>query len=166
MRGQVSLVELTDGQLSTRIERLTAFLDAWGDLQIYDTGRDRARRLLEFALEAPGVALPTEVKVRYREYYRRGRDGNWNIAKYHYEYLDVAPSRRLAYHLHGIGPRRLVPHAHCEDADELAQDEGPHHLRAVELDLREAHMEFMRLWASDGSPDRSSFRPLEVPRDP
>jgi hypothetical protein len=47
----------------------------------------------------------------------------------------------------------------------LSSDEGTHHLRAVPLDLREAHMQFMRLYASDVPPDCSAFLPLEIRRE-
>lgn len=159
---------LTEGQVNARRDRLTAFLDAWGDLVATDTGRETNRRLLEFSLECPGLDLPAEIKVRYREYLDRGRDGGWTIEKYTYEYLDVARSKRLAYHLHDIGSVRGVPHAHCEDARMLpngAAGERAHQLRAIELDLREAHDEFMTWWASDRSPDCSRFRPIEISRE-
>ncbi len=77
----------------------------------------------------------------------------------------LARSRRLAYHLHDVGARKLVPHAHCGAATALTDAEGAHHLRAVELDLREAHREFMTLWASDTAPDCAHFLPLEIVRD-
>jgi hypothetical protein len=158
------MADLREGQVRDRRERLADFLDAWGDLRVRDLGGDRDRRLLGFSLEAPGRDLPVEVRARYSEYYRRHR-GGWRLAKYHYEYLDIAWARRLAYHLHGLGSRPLVPHAHCEDAAVLSSDEGTHHLRAVPLDLREAHMQFMRLYASDSPPDCSAFLPLEIRRD-
>ena len=156
---------LTDGQIRSRRERLTDFLDAWGDLRVRDLGGDRERRLLEFSLEAPGHDLPVEIRARYGEYYRR-RSGRWLLVKYHYEYLDIARGARLAYHLHDIGPRRLVAHAHCDDATTLATNEGKHQLRAVELDLREVHMQFMQLYASNVPPDCAAFLPLEIRRDP
>ena len=158
------IVALREGQVRDRRDRLTDFLDAWGDLRVVDFGGDRDRRLLEFSLEAPGHDLPVEIRGRYGEYYRR-RGKRWLLAKYHYEYLDIARGARLAYHLHDIGLRRLVAHAHCDDATTLATNEGKHQLRAVELDLREVHMEFMRLYASDVPPDCASFLPLEVHRD-
>lgn len=164
MIGPASFHALTDGELRRRRDRLTDYLDAWGDLRVEDLGGAGNRRLLQFVLEAPGGSLPIEVKATYREYYRRRRDGDWDIAKYHYEYLDVARTRRFAYHLHDLGVRGLVAHAHCEDAADLLDDEGTHHFRAVELDLREAHEEFMRLWASDTEPDCRTLRPLEIPR--
>lgn len=161
------LVDLTDAQVRVRRDRLTDFLDAWGDLVVTDVGAEANARMLEFAVECPGLALPTEVKTRYAEYYRREPGHTWSLAKYHYEFLDVARSTRLAYHLHGIGPRPLAPHAHCEDATSLPGErsrDDRHQLRAVELDLREAHEEFMRLWAADRGPDCTGFRPLEISR--
>ena len=161
------LVDLTDVQLRARRDRITDFLDAWGDLAVTDMGAHTDSRLLEFALECPGLALTTEIKARYREYFRRGPRGGWDLAKYHYEYLDLARSTRLAYNLHAIGLRPLVPHAHCDEATSLPGDrsrDDRHRLRAVELDLREAHEEFMRLWAADRAPDCAGFRPLEISR--
>ena len=163
MAAAVSFTALTDAKIKKRFERLTDFLDAWGDLRASDVGGARDRRLLEFALEAPGEALPVQVKARYREYYRRGPRG-WDIRKYTYEYLDVSRAQRLAYHLHDFGRRSLVAHAHCESAIDLGDEETSHHLRATELDLREAHEEFMSLWASNVPPDCARFRPLEVER--
>jgi hypothetical protein len=158
----------SNSQLSLRRDRLTNFLDAWGDLAVADIGARTNARMLEFVLECPGAGLPTEVHARYREYYRREQGRGWGLAKYTYEYLDVNRSRRLAYHLHDVGPRNQVPHAHCEEAKSLAGErsrDGRHQLRAIEMDLREAHEEFMRLWASDRGPDCASFRPLEIHRD-
>jgi hypothetical protein len=162
-----SLLALTDADLRVRRDRLTDFLDAWGDLIVTDIGAQTGIRMLEFALECPGLTLPTEIKARYCEYYRgEGRSG-WDLAEYHYEYLDRGRSAQLAYHLHDIGPRKLVPHAHCGEAKSLPSErsrDDRHQLRAVELDLREAHEEFMRLWAADQGPDCAGFRPLEISR--
>jgi len=155
---------LTGGELRRRRDRLADYLDAWGDLRVDDLGGAGSLRLLQFALEAPGESLPIEVKAMYREYYSHRRDGDWDIAKYTYEYLDVARTKRLAYHLHNVGTRRHVPHAHCEAATNLPDDEDRHHFRAVELELREAHEEFMRLWASGTEPDCRTMRPLEIQR--
>jgi hypothetical protein len=157
-------VALTSGQLRRRRDRIEDYLDVWGDLRIADDGAAGNRRLIEFVLDAPGLELPVEIRARYAEYYRRLASGEWSLAKYHYEYLDLGLGRRLAYHLHDIGTRVLVPHAHCEPATEFDDEEGPHHLRAVELDLREAHEQFMRLYAVGRAPDCGSFLPLEITR--
>ncbi len=162
--GEVNLVELLPGQLRRRRDRISDYLDVWGDLRVTDDGADREHRLLEFNLEAHGHYLAVEVRTRYREYYRRRPSGSWLTAKYHYEYLDRVRGTRLAYHLHDIGTRRLVPHAHCERATELMEDEGPHHLRAFVFDLREAHELFMALYAAGRDPDCDAFLPLDIPR--
>lgn len=156
---------MTSGQLRRRRDRIEDYLDVWGDLRITDDGAANDRQLLEFTLDAPGQDLPVEIRARYAEYYRRQPPGDWSLAKYHYEYLDIGHRRRLAFHMHDIGTRAQVPHAHCERATELAVGESPHHLRAVELDLREAHERFMGLYAAARPPDCGFFLPLEVPRE-
>jgi hypothetical protein len=158
-------VLLSAGQVVDRRHRLIDFLDAWGDLHVRDLGGDRDVRLLELTLEAPGHDLPVEVRAQYGESYRRRRDARWHLAGYRFEYHDLARALRLAYHLHEVGSNRPIPHAHCGAMVEPQITEGSHHLRAVELDLREAHMIFMRLYASDTAPDCSTFLPLEIDRD-
>lgn len=158
------MVALSAGQLRRRRDRIEDYLDVWGDLVIDDAGASTGRRVLEFLLHAPGHDLADEAVVRYREYYRLTKGGDWLIGKYTYEFVDLVHERRLAYHLHDIGRRRSVPHAHCEIVGFLDDVESPHHLRAVELELREAHTEFMRLYASGNPPDCDAFLPLEVQR--
>jgi hypothetical protein len=96
---------LTGGELRRRRDRLADYLDAWGDLRVNDLGSGGTLRLLQFALEAPGESLPIEVRAVYREFYSRRRDGDWDIAKYTYEYLDLSCTKRLAYHPHDLGTR-------------------------------------------------------------
>jgi len=160
----VVVLALTPGQLRRRRDRIGDFLDAWGDLAVDDSGEATGRRRLGFVVRAPGDDLPDEVIVRYREYYRLTSDGDWLFEKYTYEYLDLARGRRLAYHMHDIGRRRLVPHAHCEAASALVDDDERHHLRAIEFELREAHMHFMHYYASGSEPDCEAFLPLAVNR--
>lgn len=160
----VLVVALSPGQLRHRRDKIGDFLDAWGDLAIDDSGEATGRRRLEFAVRAPGHDLPDEVAARYREHYRLTKRGDWLIEKYTYEYLDMARGRRLAYHMHDIGRRPLVPHAHCGTTDALIDDDERHHLRAIELDLREAHMQFMHYYASESEPDCEAFLPLDVNR--
>lgn len=160
-----SVVALSPGQVGRRRDTIQDYLDVWGDLEVHDLGASTDRRLIEFMLHAPGQDLTDEVVTRYREYYGITKNGDWLMTKYTYEFLDLVHGRRLAFHLHDIGRRRLVPHAHCESVATLADAEGPHHLRAIEWELREAHSEFMRLYASGNRPDCEGFLPLEVPRD-
>jgi len=160
----VTVVALTDAQLMRRFDGLVRFLDHWGDVQAADLGRRRGVRLLEFQLAAPGADLPIEVLALYREYYRRDREGAWEIAKYTYEYLDVVNGRRLAYHLHALASGASVAHAHCEAAHDIPDVDRSSHLRAHEYELREAHREFMRLWASGDTPDCGRLLPLRPER--
>ena len=155
---------LSGAQVRRRIDKLTDFLADWGDLTVGDLGERTERRQIEFYLESPGSDLPVDVKTRYREWYSRDAHGNWDIDKYTYEYLDVLHTKRLAFHLHDIGEQTRVPHAHCEDASEMGDDESPYHLRAVAYDLREAHERFMRLYAADERPDCISMLPLRIQR--
>jgi len=159
-----SLVSLSDGQVRTRFERLTTFLDHWGDVEAFDLGRNQPVRLLEFRLSGPGAELAPEIQGLYREYYRREVRGDWAIAKYTYEYLDLLRGWRLGYHLHSLSGTERVPHAHCERADTIPETERSGHLRAHEFDLREAHQEFIRLWAAGTAPDCSRFLPLAIQR--
>lgn len=155
---------LPAGQLRRRRDRLVDYLDAWGDLHVSDDGAATGRRRLEFYVESPGDDLPIDVKLRYREYYQQDAAGDWRLAKYTYEYLDIAGRMRLAFHLHDIELRSMVAHAHCESSDGLSDGVETHHLRAIEYDLREAHEAFMELYARGATVDCSAYLPLEVDR--
>jgi hypothetical protein len=160
----VVFVALTDSEVRARFERIVSHLDHWGDVVAADNGRARGRRLLEFSVVAPGGGLAAEAKELFREYYELTRSGDWEMVKYTYEYLDVGRGARLAFHVHNLGGRKRVAHAHCDDAFEIPDDERPPHLRAVEYELREAHAVFMRHWAASEPPDCESMLPLEVDR--
>ena len=158
-------VALESGRLRHRRDRIADAIDAWGDLEVLDVGAATDVRMLEFRLLAPGTSLPVEVEAIYREYYRRTNRDRWSLAKYTYEYLDRVRGHRLAYHLHVVGEGQAVPHAHCETLATMSTEDR-HHLRAVEIELREAHEEFMRLYAAGVPPDCAAFRPLALPLDP
>lgn len=160
----VVFVALTDSEVRARFERILRHLDHWGDVVAMDAGRARQRRLLEFSLLAPGGSLDVEAKELFREYYELNRSGDWDVVKYTYEYLDVARGARLAFHVHDVGVRKRVAHAHCEESFDIPDYERSPHLRAVEYELREAHEEFMRHLAAGEVPDCRSYLPLEVDR--
>jgi len=107
--------------------------------------------------------MEREATALYREYFRRTSRDVWAIAIYTYEYRDYVRSARLAYHLHDLGSRSLVAHAHCEEETDPADEEAMHR-RAMEYDLLEANGIFMKLYASDTAPDCSSLLPLEITR--
>lgn len=160
----MGLVALTDSEVRSRFDRITTHLDHWGDVIATDSGRLESWRLLELVVLSPGGGQEVEAREIFREYYAKNRAGEWEIAKYTYEYLDVGHSARLAYHLHDIGRRKRVAHAHCEESVDLPDEERSPHLRAVEYDLREAHDVFMRHYAAGETPDCRDFLPLEVDR--
>ena len=165
MSPAVEFVALSDGQIRSRFDRLLRHLDHWGDVVATDAGRLEDRRMLEFAVVSPGGDLDVETRELFREYYQRNRAGVWDIVKYTYEYLDVVRGVRLAFHVHDLGGRRRVAHAHCEESFDIPEDERSAHFRAVEYDLREAHDVFMRHYAAGIAPDCSTFLPLAVNRE-
>ena len=155
---------LTEPEVRSRFDALVRHLDHWGDVVASDEGRRRGRRLLQFQLLAPGGGLDVEVRALFREYYRQAPDGEWDIVKYTYEYLDIVRAWRLAFHMHEVGGTARIAHAHCEPAMDLPNGERSRHLRAVEYELREAHQEFMRLYAAEITPECGRYLPLEVDR--
>ncbi len=157
-------MNLTDSQVRSRFEGLVRHLDHWGDVVASDEGRNHDRRLLTWGLVAPGGGLSPEVRARYREYFRMTSGGDWELIKHTYEYLDIGRGSRLAFHLHDLPGRTQVPHAHCESASDIPEAERSPHLRSTEYELREAHHEFMTLYASERAPDCSRFLPLEIDR--
>ena len=159
---QPAFVALSDGQLRSRMDKLSKHLDNWGDVEIQVVGR--RVRMVEFRVSSPGYPCAEEAQSLFREYYRWESD-EWQIAKYTYEYRDVRRGTRLAYHLHPLGGTELVPHAHCgsgEEPDEGDLDDGDHR-RATVYELIEANAIFMRLYSADLDPDCSSFLSLELP---
>ena len=164
MAPALAFVPLTDSQVRARFNGVIQHLDHWGDVLASDSGSSRSRRLLEFELLAPGGELAVEVEAIFREYYRRTSSDEWDIAKYTYEYLDRVQGWRLAFHMHDIGGSPRVMHAHCESAFDIPDMERSEHLRAVEYELREAHAEFMRLYAAELAPDCARLLPLAVDR--
>ena len=164
MAPAVSFVSLTGSQVLTRFNRIVDHLDHWGDVIARDAGRATERRMLEFAVLAPGGGLAVEVRELFREHYARNRAGDWDIVKYTYEYLDISHSARLAFHVHDIGARKRVAHAHCEESVDIPDEERSAHLRSVEYEIREAHDAFMHLYAAGGTPDCTGYLPLEIDR--
>jgi hypothetical protein len=103
-----------------------------------------------------------EASFRYKEWW--GRDGHgWRLDKYRYDYVDRLRGGRLAYHYHDLPGRRAVLHAHCESpaaSADVAGSVAVSHFRAFDVDLLEAHDEFVTLFASDTPIDCTGLRPL------
>lgn len=151
---------LSDAAVRQRLEAITRHLDNWGDVIPIDSGRLRIRRLLEFELTAPGGDLDPEVRLFFREYFDRTEFGDWELRKYTYDYFDLRRNRRLAFHLHPLGSPSATVHAHC-GSGRPTSEEPSEHFRAIQYELREAHEEFMRLYARDEAPDCRALWPLE-----
>lgn len=112
--------------------------------------------MLRFEVDAPGQGLATQATFVYAEWYRRVAQG-WRLARYQFDYVDRLRGARLGYHWHSVGGRHWLHHAHCEER--LGKPAADHY-RAYEVDLLEAHQEFVSLYAAEQPVDCSGLRPL------
>lgn len=131
-------------------------LDHLGEATLVDSGRSERNRLLRFEVQAPGHGLTIDGTFIYVEWFHRVA-GGWRLTRYQYNYLDRRHQGRLAYHWHSVTRRRSVHHVHCEEQLGVTNIE---HYRAYEVDLLEAHEEFVRLYAGGTAIDCSGLRPL------
>jgi hypothetical protein len=139
-----------------RLATITSVLTSTGRVQIEDAGRRTRRRSVRFAVEAPGGPLPALARFKYEEWYERDRTG-LRLVRYHYDYRDTVRGGRLAYHWHRLARRDPVHHAHCETS---SASPAHAHYRFYEMDLLEAHADFVRLYAAEEPIDCSGLRPL------
>lgn len=135
---------------------IRTFLDHLGETELADSGRGKRDRLLRFEVRAPGHELPAQATFIYAEWYLRVARG-WRLTRYQYDYLDRRLGGRLGYHWHVLVGRRAAHHGHCE---QVLGAPAVQHYRAYEVDLLEAHEEFVRLYAGDQPIDCSDLRPL------
>jgi hypothetical protein len=139
-----------------RIATVVAILDAVGDLDLTDDTRRKGRaRHLMFEANAPAVGLQAAT-FRYEEWWDHSRT-RYLLSRYHYGYWDPANGGMLAYHWHAIRGRNPIYHAHCQPP--AGSSAGPH-FRYYQMDLLEAHEEFVRLYAADRLIECSGLRPL------
>ncbi len=116
---------------------------------------------MEFEVDAPRVPLSASARVRYAEVFRAD-DLGWYLDKYHYDYLDFLRGGRFAYHRHDVGGQAAVFHIHCEPTGGSAAEK---HHRAYEVDLLEAHDEFVERYVSDKPVDCRGERALTIQRE-
>jgi len=135
---------------------IIAILGHVGELNIDDSGRRGTDRRFAVQVDAPGDGYPSRAFFNYHEWFVKGDDG-WRIDRYHHDFIDRVDGGRLAFHLHDLGPGRRRAHVHCEPATGMTNIS---HFRAYEVDLLEAHDEFLGLFASETPIDCSGFRPL------
>lgn len=139
-----------------------AVVDDVGPPAFEDSGRRSTVRRLEIEAHAGGASGEAEATFRYAEWWRRDGRG-WRLDKYRYDYVDHVRGGRLAYHLHDLPGTHAATHAHCGSS---AGSAAVAHFRAYEVDLLEAHDEFVTLFASGTPIDCSGLRPLVRPHQP
>jgi hypothetical protein len=147
---------LDDHAFEQRKATIIAILDDVGDLDIADSGRRGLERRLALRVDAPGDGYPSRALFDYHEWFGR-EAGGWRIDRYHYDFVDRVGRGRLAYHVHELGAGRPRAHVHCEPADGRPSIS---HFRAYEVDLLEAHEEFLEFFASETPIDCTGLRPL------
>ena len=145
-----------DHAFEQRKATVAAILDDLGPIRDEDSGkRDEVRRF-EIALDAPEPQLVVRARFRYLEWWNRDGRG-WRLAKYQYDYIDLIEGSRLAYHRHDLPGDANRPHAHCKPPDRPPRTS---HYRAYEVDLLEAHEEFVSLYSSGRPVNCAGLRPL------
>lgn len=137
---------------------IIAILGNVGELDIDDSGRNRSDRRFAVQVDAPGDGYPSRALFDYQEWFVNEADG-WRMSRYHYDFVDRVDGGRLAYHLHELGPGGQRAHVHCEPA---VGTPSISHFRAYEVDLLEAHAEFLGRLASETAIDCSGLRPLRM----
>ena len=142
---------LDDHAFEQRKATLIAKLDDLGDVTGEDSGARTGMRRLELVASAPGAELDPLAEFEYTELFRRTPTGRWAPVRYAYEYRERPAPGRRAYHWHDD---RF--HAHCLDRERPDRD---HHFRATEVDIFEAHEEFVRLHASSDKVTCEDLRP-------
>ena len=147
---------LDEHAFEQRKATIIAILAGVGDLDVEDSGRRGPERRFTVRADAPGDGYFGRASFDYHEWFVRGMEG-WRIDRYHYDFIDRVHGGRLAFHLHELGPGRRRAHVHCEPA---ARMPSISHFRAYEVDLLEAHDDFLGLFASETPIDCTGLRPL------
>jgi hypothetical protein len=126
-----------------------------------DLGSSTRVRKIAVELIVPGQQgdprLPDEARFSYQEWWRTTALG-WVRVRYAYDFFDLVHSGRRGYHLHPIGGRAAVPHAHCVPPGGAGEER---HYDAYEVDLLEAHEAFEVQYASGRPIDCHGLRGLD-----
>ncbi len=134
---------VSEADLQQRKKTILSLLDAYGEAQLRDTGRDDDERWLEAEMNAPLDDPFALAYFRYEEGYAR-RDSGWELIEYSYEFQQRPPPGRRAHHLH----EPYGPHQHCVDPRLAAED---HHYRGGVMSIYDAHNEFL-YWYGAAAP--------------
>ncbi len=127
-------------------------LDRVGESEIIDEAPTDDRRAIVARAHAPLDPPFAHAFLEYKERYERLADGSWRLTAYRYEFQQRPPPGRRAFHWH----EPWAYHSHCLDPRAPDTDD---HYRGYEVDVFEAHAEFLRLYAA-GTIDCSGLHPL------
>ena len=138
-----------------------AILDHLAPIRGEDGGKLEDVRRFEVVVDSPGAPFAAKVRFRYLEWWTSEGRG-WRRAKYQYDYIDLVHRSRLAYHRHDLAGEPDLHHIHCEPSGgrRLAR-----HFRAYEVDLLEAHEDFVALYVSGQVIDCAGLRPLQATQE-
>lgn len=125
-------------------------LDRVGESEVVDEPAERHRLIIATA-DAPLEPPYTRAFFEYVELYEGDADG-WDLVAYQYEFQQRPPPGRRAFHWH----EPWAYHFHCLDPRAPDTDD---HYRGYQVDVFEAHAEFLRLYAA-GTIDCSGLHPL------
>lgn len=145
-------LELSEQTLHNRTTTLLALLDRVGEAELTDTGPDEDERVVTAAVSAPLEPPFRVARFEYVEVYERRARSRWRVAGYTYEFQQQPGPGRRAFHRHDPWGH----HFHCLDPRQPDRDD---HFRGYEVDVFEAHQEFLRLYAS-GEIECSGLHPL------
>ena len=144
---------LSEHDLHQRAASALALLDRLAEAEATDTGTAGDKRVITVRANVPHDAPFQRAFFEYAETYERVASGSWRLTEYSYEFQQRPPPGRRAHHRH----EPWDTHAHCVDPREPDRDDP---FRDVELDVFEAHGEFLRLYARGEPVDCAGLFPL------
>ncbi len=147
----------SEHDLRQRAASTLALLDRLAEAEGMDTGSAGDKRVLTVRANVPHDAPFQYALFEYAEVYEQEAPGAWRLTGYSYEYQQRPPPGRRAHHRHDP----WGTHAHCIDPREPGRDD---HFRDIELDVFEAHGEFLRLYARAEPVDCAGLFPLSRER--
>lgn len=139
----------SEREYQRRRGRLIEILQQIGDVQVEERELPTGP-FLQLRADAPGHGEQAQAVFEYREAYA-GRPGPLRVTAYAYEFRQVTPPGRLAYHWHDD-----EHHVHCVDPGFPDRD---HHFRGYAVSVFEAHEEFYAIYAKGGSVSCAGLRP-------
>lgn len=144
---------LSDHDLNQRKAAMLALMDRIADAQVRDSGALDDTRVIAATANVPSDPPFQLALFEYVERYEHVAPGSWRLTEYYYEFQQRPPPGRRAHHRH----EPWGAHAHCVDPHEPDRSD---HFRDVELDVFEAHGEFLRFYARGEPIDCAGLFPL------